>query len=126
MHGYLSNGYLRRGLHLEIFDPSRRLIEPRIWIYAGCRCMFTRSIFVSFILLSSPTSCFLAQVATEILMMHNLLSFILSSRRSCRYNLFWSLVYGLWMDFLFYKALSLLLYYYFHNLITLLICLSVC
>ena len=29
------NGYLRRGLHLERFDPSRRLIEPRIWIYAG-------------------------------------------------------------------------------------------
>ena len=29
------NGYLRRGLHLERFDPSRRFIEPRIWIYAG-------------------------------------------------------------------------------------------
>ena len=29
------NGYLRRGLHLERFDPSRRLIEPRIWIYVG-------------------------------------------------------------------------------------------
>ena len=29
------NGYLRRGLHLEKFDPSRHLIEPRIWIYAG-------------------------------------------------------------------------------------------
>ena len=29
------NGYLRRGLHLERFDPSRRLIELRIWIYAG-------------------------------------------------------------------------------------------
>ena len=30
------NGYLRRGLHLERFDSSRRLIEPKIWIYAGC------------------------------------------------------------------------------------------
>ena len=29
------NGYLRRGLHLKRFDPSWRLIEPRIWIYAG-------------------------------------------------------------------------------------------
>ena len=29
------NGYLRRGLHLERSDPSRHLIEPRIWIYAG-------------------------------------------------------------------------------------------
>ena len=29
------NGCLRRGLHLEIFDLSRLLIEPRIWIYAG-------------------------------------------------------------------------------------------
>ena len=29
------NGYLRKGLHLERFDPSRRLIELRIWIYAG-------------------------------------------------------------------------------------------
>ena len=29
------NGYLRRGLQLERFDPSRCLIEPRIWIYVG-------------------------------------------------------------------------------------------
>ena len=29
------NGYLRRGLHLQKFDPCRHLIEPRIWIYAG-------------------------------------------------------------------------------------------
>ena len=29
------NVYLRRGFHLERFDPSQRLIEPRIWIYAG-------------------------------------------------------------------------------------------
>ena len=29
------HGYLRRGLHLKRFDPSQRLIEPRIWIYAG-------------------------------------------------------------------------------------------
>ena len=29
------NGYLRRGLHLKGFDPSWRLIEPRILIYAG-------------------------------------------------------------------------------------------
>ena len=29
------NGYLRKVLHLERFDPSQRLIEPRIWIYAG-------------------------------------------------------------------------------------------
>ena len=29
------NGYIRRGLHLERFDPSRPLIEPKIWIYAG-------------------------------------------------------------------------------------------
>ena len=32
------NGYLRRGLHLKRFDPSWRLIEPRIWIYAGRYC----------------------------------------------------------------------------------------
>ena len=67
----------------------------------------------------------LQRLILEIFMMHNLLSFILTSRRSCRYKLFWSLVYGLWMDFLFYKGLLLFSYYYFHNLITLLICLSV-
>ena len=27
--------YLRGNFHLERFDPSQRLIEPRIWIYAG-------------------------------------------------------------------------------------------
>ena len=27
--------YLRRGLHLQRFDPSGRLVEARIWIYAG-------------------------------------------------------------------------------------------
>ena len=27
--------YLRRGLHPGRFDPSGRLIEPMIWIYAG-------------------------------------------------------------------------------------------
>ena len=27
--------YLRRGLHLQIFDPSRRLVNPRISIYVG-------------------------------------------------------------------------------------------
>ena len=31
------NGYLRRGLHLERFDPFWSLIEPSIWIYAGFR-----------------------------------------------------------------------------------------
>ena len=37
-HGLIQiNGYLRRGLHLERFDPSRRLIEPRIWIYTRFR-----------------------------------------------------------------------------------------
>ena len=30
-----ARSYSRRGLHLGRFDPSRRLIEPRIWIYAG-------------------------------------------------------------------------------------------
>ena len=30
------NGYLRRGLHLKRFDPSWRLIEPKIWIHADC------------------------------------------------------------------------------------------
>ena len=35
-HGLIQiNGYLRRGLHLKRFDPYRRFIEPRIWIYAG-------------------------------------------------------------------------------------------
>ena len=29
------NGYLSIGLHLKKFDPSRHLIEPRIWIYDG-------------------------------------------------------------------------------------------
>ena len=29
------NGYLTRGLHLERFDPSQRLIDPRIWIYSS-------------------------------------------------------------------------------------------
>ena len=29
------NGYLRRGLHLERFDPSQCLIEPKIWINVG-------------------------------------------------------------------------------------------
>ena len=27
--------YLRRGLHLQRFDPSQRLREPRIWIYTS-------------------------------------------------------------------------------------------
>ena len=30
-----ARSYSRRGLHLGRFDPSRRLIETRIWIYAG-------------------------------------------------------------------------------------------
>ena len=33
-----ARSYSRKGLHLGIFDPYRRLIEPRIWIYASsCR-----------------------------------------------------------------------------------------
>ena len=43
------NGYLRRGLNLERFDPSRGLIEPRIWIYAGlktCRNFLTNTIII--------------------------------------------------------------------------------
>ena len=28
-------GDMQRGLHLQRFDPSRHLIEPMVWIYAG-------------------------------------------------------------------------------------------